>query len=95
MMTPEEMLHELNEFARRVAAATAVQELDAIISDARTKLAPCGQSDHDILNRLSEVVTPHTEDMRRPHGQESAGAAPTKANEMRFHTFAKLQKLKK
>jgi hypothetical protein len=94
-MTPDEMLQELNAFSRRVAASTIAQELDGIISDARAKLASCGQSEHDILTWLSGAVSPPPGDMRRPFGQESGGPAPTKENEMRFLAFAKLQQLRR
>jgi hypothetical protein len=93
-MTSEEMLHELDAFSGRIAAATT-QEIDGIISDARAKLAPCGQSDDDILTRLQEAVMPPTGDMQRRDGQESAGDAPTKENEMRYLAWGKLQELKK
>jgi hypothetical protein len=95
-MTPEEMCHELNAFSRRIAASTTAQEIDGIISDARGKLAPCGQSDHDILIRLSEAVNSlPARDMRRSYGQESVGDASTKENDMMFLAFTKLLELKK
>jgi hypothetical protein len=95
-MTPEEMIHELDAFSRRVVASTTALEIDDIISNARVKLAPCGQSDHDILTRLSEAVNRLPPgDMRRSYGRESAGDAPTKDNDMMFLAFTKLLELKK
>jgi hypothetical protein len=95
-MTPDEILQELKAFSRRVDASTTAQELDGIISDARAKLASCGQCKHDILTRLSEAVSPPTGDIiRRPFGQEATRPGPTKENEMRFLAFGKLQQLMK
>jgi hypothetical protein len=43
-MTPREMLHELDTFSYRIAAAASAQEVDSIISDARARLVACGQN---------------------------------------------------